>query len=237
MVYRKRYGRRYRPRRVVGGRRRNAIKRWAGEKPTVMDKIARYAGPIGRIAKTVGGIMQMINPEVKYVDNGSAVTPVTNTGTVLATYTTMAQGLGDQARNGNTVKGKSISGKMHIVKSSSVVTSAIRFLWVLDKECDGALPTLSQILDSVDLTSGLNKDYSKRYAILKDKVFTLNDGGGQSRFTKFYFPTDFHVHFDGTSAAITDAKENQVFLFALSDQLLSTAVNVQHFGRFNYYDN
>lgn len=236
MVYRKTFRR---SRRYTRSRpsRRQKIKMWAGEKPSIVDKIARYAGPVGKIAKTVAGIVQMINPEKKYIDNNSSVSQITNTGTVVATYTTMAQGLGDQARNGNTIKGISISGKMHIVKSSTVVTTALRFMWVLDKECDGALPSLNQILDNVDLTSGLNRDFSKRFVVLKDKVITLNDGGGQSRFMKFFFPTDFHVHFDGSTAAITDAKENQVYLIALSDQLLANAPSIQHFGRFNYYDN
>ena len=236
MAYRKKYGRRYRPRRVVGGRR-NRIKRWAGEKPSVIDKIARYAGPVGRIAKTVSMIASMVNSEVKYVDNAGAYTSVPNTGAVIATYTTMAQGLGDQARNGNSIKGKSISGKMYINKASTVASTGIRLMWILDKECDGSIPSLSQILDNVDIVSSINKDYSKRYVILRDKLVALNDGGGQSRFQKFYFPTDFHVHFDGPTSAITDAKENQVFLFAVSDQPLASAPLVYHFGRFNYYDN
>lgn len=230
-------GRRYRPRRSQGGRRRRQIKKWAGEKPSIVDKIARYAGPVGKIARAVSGVMQMINPEVKYVDNTSSLVAVPNTGVVVATYTTMPQGLGDQARNGNTIKGKSISGKLYMSKNIGVQTTGMRLLWVLDRENDGSLPSLSQILDNVDIVSGVNRDNSKRYVILKDKLLTLNDGGGQTKFQKFYFPTDFHVHFDGASAAITDAKENQVFLFALSDQLAATAPLLTHFGRFNYYDN
>lgn len=229
------YSRRYKPRGKTT--RRQRIKRWAGEKSSVMDRIARYAGPVGKIAKTVGGIIQMINPEVKYNDNTSSLIAVPNTGVAVANYTTMAQGLGDQARNGNTIKGKTISGKLYLQKNIGVQTTGMRLLWILDRECDGTIPPLSQILDNVDIVSGLNKDYSKRYVLLKDKLLTLNDGGGQTKFYKFYFPTDFHVHFDGPSAAITDAKENQVFLFALSDQGLATAPLLTHFGRFNFYDN
>lgn len=237
MVYRKKYGRRYRPRRVVGGRRRNAIKKWAGEKPSIVDKIARYAGPIGTIAKTVGGIMQMINPEKKFVDNNTAVTYVSSAGTALATYTMMPQGLGDQARNGNIVKGHSIYGRYQVVMNSTAnQETTIRLLWVLDKECNGSVPPLSDILDTVDIVSGLNLDNSKRYAILKDKLITLNSGGRQSMNGKFYFPTDFHVHYDGATAAITDAKENQVFLYAVSNKATDTPY-VLHFGRFKYYDN
>lgn len=236
MYGKKRYGRK-RFVRKVGGRRRRAIKKWAGEKPSLMDKIARYAGPVGKIAKTVGGLIQMVNTEKKYVDNTVALTPVPNTGVSIATYTTMAQGLGDQARMGNTIKGKSISGKMYLQKNIGVQTSALRLLWILDKECDGSVPSLSNILDNVDIVSGVNRDFSKRFVILKDKLMTLNDGGGQTKFYKFYFPTDFHIHFDGTTAAITDAKENQVFLFAISDQVSDYAPTITHFGRFNYYDN
>lgn len=217
--------------------RRNRIKSWAGEKPSLMDRIARYAGPVGKIAKTVGGIIQMINPEKKYVDNTVSLTAIPNTGVALATYTTMAQGLGDQARNGNTIKGVSISGKMYMQKNIGVQTTGLRLLWVLDKECDGAIPSLSQILDNVDIVSGVNRDFSKRFVILKDKMLTLNDGGGQTKFQKYFFPTDFHVHFDGSTASITDAKENQVFLFAISDQIADYAPTITHFGRFNFYDN
>jgi len=232
---RRRYSsKRYTPRKTT---RRQRIKKWAGEKPSLMDKIARYAGPVGKIAKTVGGIIQMINPEKKYVDNTSSLISVPNTGVAVATYTTMAQGLGDQARNGNTIKGVSISGKMYLQKNINVQTTGIRLMWVLDKECDGSIPSLSQILDNVDIVSGVNRDYSKRFVLLKDKMLTLNDGGGQTKFQKFFFPTDFHVHYDGSSAAITDAKENQVFLFAVSDQTSDYAPLLTHFGRFNFYDN
>lgn len=236
MAYKKQYRGRRRayPRRP---NRRQRIKRWAGEKPSIMDKIARYAGPVGKIARTVGGIIQMINPEKKYVDNTVSLTPVPNTGALVATYTTMAQGLGDQARNGNSIKGVDIAGKMYLAKNIGVQTTAMRLIWVLDKECDGAAPTLTQILDNVDIVSGINKDNSKRFVILKDKMLTLNDGGGQTKFQKYYFPTDFHVHFDGSTSAITDAKENQVFLFAISDQIATYAPMITHFGRFNFYDN
>lgn len=229
--YKKRYARRARP------TRRQRIKKMAGEKPSVMDRIARYAGPVGKIAKTVGGIISMINPEKKYVDNTVSLTSVPGTGVLVATYTMMAQGLGDQQRNGNSIKGVDIAGKMYLQKNIGVQTTAMRLIWVLDKECDGAAPLLSQILDNVDVVSGLNKDYTKRFVILKDKMLTLNDGGGQTKFQKYYFPTDFHVHYDGATAAITDAKENQVFLFAISDQTADYAPLITHFGRFNYYDN
>lgn len=216
--------------------RRQAIKRWAGEKPSVIEKIARYAGPIGTIAKTVGGIMHMVNCEAKYVDNASAVTTIPTTGTFVATYTTMPQGLGDQARNGNSIKGKGINAKMLLFKNSSVASSTVRLMWVLDKECDGALPSITNILDNVDVVSGLNKDFSKRFVVLKDKVITLSDGAGTNRYYKQYIPTDFHVHFDGASSAITDAKENQVYLIAIGDQLTALP-NILHWGRFTYYDN
>lgn len=235
---RKNYGRKSRrfTRRAAGGRRRQ-IKKWAGEKPSIVDRIARYAGPVGRIARTVSGLVQMVNTEKKYVDNTSSLIAVPNTGVAVATYTTMPQGLGDNARMGNVIKGKSISGKLYLQKNIGVQTTGMRLLWILDKECDGTIPSLSQILDNVDIVSGVNRDYSKRYVLLKDKLLTLNDGGGQTRFHKFFFPTDFHVHFDGPTAAITDAKENQVFLFAMSDQGAATAPLLTHFGRFNYYDN
>lgn len=232
------YSRRSFPKRKkITPSRRQKIKKLAGEKPSVIDKIARYAGPVGTIAKAVGGIIQMMNPEKKYVDNTSSLIAVPNTGVAVATYTTMVQGLGDQARNGNTIKGISISGKMYLQKNLSVQTTGIRLLWVLDKECDGSVPLLSQILDNVDIVSGVNRDYSKRFVLLKDKMLTLNDGGGQTKFQKFFFPTDFHIHYDGSSAAITDAKENQVFLFAISDQNPDYAPLLTHFGRFNFYDN
>lgn len=218
--------------------RRQRIKKWAGEKPSAVERIAkRYVGPMGTIASTVGSIMRMINPEKKYIDNTISLTSVPNTGITVATYTMMAQGLGDQARNGNTVKGVDVSGKMYLQKNIGVQTTAMRLLWVLDKECDGSIPSLSQILDNVDIVSGVNKDYSKRFVILKDKMLTLNDGGGQTKFQKYYFPTDFHIHYDGTSSAITDAKENQIFLFAISDQTSDFAPIITHFGRFNFYDN
>lgn len=221
-----------------GGKRRAQIKRWAGEKPSVVERIAkRYVGPMATIANTVGGIIRMINPEKKYIDNTVSLTSVSNTGTLVANYTMMPQGLGDQARNGNTIKGVDIHGKMYLQKNIGVQTTAMRLLWVLDKECDGAAPLLSQILDNVDIVSGINRDFSKRFVILKDKMLTLNDGGGQTKFQKYYFPTDFHVHYDGSTAAITDAKENQVFLFAISDQTSDYAPLITHFGRFNYFDN
>jgi len=221
---RKYYGRRNtRTRRVAyGGKRRRNIKRWAGEKPSIMDKIARYAGPVGRIAKTVGGIMQMINPEKKFVDNNTSTAFIPTTGTAVATYTMMPQGLGDQARTGNTIKGHSIYGRYVLYLDPSATRSTVRLMWVLDKENNGSIPALSDILDNVDVVSGMNLDSSKRYAILRDTVYTMNSGNRTLIKGKFYFPTDFHVHYDGPSGAITDAKENQVFLFAISDTVGAT---------------
>lgn len=237
----KRNFRRVPNKRIYAGGKRRAIKRWAGEKPSIVDRISKYAGAIGKVAGTVSMLTQMVNCEKKWYDKPTSNAVISNTGTDVSLYTNMAVGMTDQTRNGNVVKGKNLYGRYSLL-SNSLYPTLVRLVWVLDKEYNGATAPLSDVLQQADTHSGVHMDNSKRFVILKDKLHIINPNGNSTNPQqmikgKFYFPTDFHIHYKGTTDTQASLKENQIILYAVSNQPLASAPIITHYGRFRFYDN
>lgn len=222
--------------------KRRTIKRLAGEKPSVMDRIANYAGPIGKIAKTVAGIVQMINPEKKYRDAYQNFTQnISTASNPVLLLTGIIQGTGATQRTGESVKGIQLQIRNQFVMGSANTTQTNLKYWiVLDKEYSGSAPVLTDILETASLTSFNNLENSKRYVILKSRTVNLcNNGNRNVSFTDI-IPVDFHMHYNNTTGStVADCKENQIYIMYLSDD--GTSANVPTVNtissRFTFYDN
>lgn len=194
---------------------------------------APYIRVIPQLIRDVSLIRDMINVEPKFVDTSGNGT-ISTTG-VLGILSLLAQGNTDQQRNGNQVKLKDIKIQIDIGRNAAAASNRVRAMLIVDKEFDGALPTIANVLQTSNVLSPLNKDYSKRFVVLKTKHFMIDASMASKSFT-WYCKLPFHGFYDGTTAAAADCKENQILLLLLEDQAINVA-SYAYYARINFYDN
>ena len=119
---------------------------------------------------------------------------------------------------------------------ATVVPSTVRVMLICDKECNQALPSVNQILATVSPHSFLNKDYSDRFTVIRDIRIGLSPYANANSVGKIYLKLPIHIYYDGSGTAITNAKENQLFLLTITD-LSTPSPQFGFAARFNFYDN
>ena len=220
------------------------------------DKGFRYAGIAAKTAakalSVAYSIAQVINVEKKHYDCVPAITAVTTTPTFLNT-TAMGQGTTDTSRIGNSVLSKSIQLRGYFAFNSAGATQQhIRCLLIRDSEnTDSGTPTIGEILENVGggweqkFTSPLNMKNSRRFRVLKDKVFTVDQYHAFKDIKIYYkFPIlkdkqgrkikGIHSTYGG--AAPTDTCAGSIYWIFFSDQ----ATNAPTHGvmtRYRFIDN
>ena len=138
MPYYKKYGKRSYRRNYQrkGSRRLKTFRKMTGGTPeTVVDKIARYGGAVGTIAKTVSGIMSMINVETKYYDKVFPLNPVSNIGGYVGLLNDISAGNGESERSGEKVVGKELLVNYQAqIANTTVPNTLIAMYVVYDKK-------------------------------------------------------------------------------------------------------
>lgn len=228
---------------------KNRVKSMVGEKPSIVESIARGVGSVAQLASAIMPIVAAINTEEKYIDASAAVSPILSAPTI--TYLTgTAQGLTDSNRVGDSVKARFLQCRFYVTPNFiNQNNNLVRLMLIVDKSVSSSMaigtPTAAQIFSSTSNPfSPLNKDNGDRFIILKDKVMALNSPtptaatnpahGGDSRIVKWNIPLDFHVKY--AASAITDLAANNIFLVVWTN-LTATGPSITYYSRFKYTDN
>lgn len=107
---------------------------------------------------------------------------------------------------------------------AAFATDICRLMLVFDKQANGAVATLAQILNSAVARSHLNIDNRDRFRILKDKTFQLEGGNGdttkywywggrQSHAIKIFKKLNLETTFNsGTAGTIADISTGALYL-------------------------
>lgn len=212
-----------------------------------MQAVAKYGVPIAiNAAKTAALVASLVNAEYHSYDRtGQSMTP--NTAGSILYLSNMAQGDTEITRNGNSILPKGLTVRFHCQRNTSATQTALRLLCVVDRECDSTEPTLTEVLAVADIQSFRNRDMKGRFGVLYDKTIIL-DSQRPDRLLSFHkdfnqpqkIPNPkrkwFHIYYDGATAAITDMRKNNIFLFALSDEETNTPT-VTVYSRLKWVDN
>lgn len=208
------------------------------------ERMVRANAPLGKtisaLARQVSAIQRTSNIETKFRDVYTSLAP--GTSALFTCHSAMQQGSTDQNRIGNSIKCQSIQIQANIAMNESAVAQTLRCIIFVDKENDGADPTGTGMLlqdtstAQSQLVSRINKDFSKRFVILKDKSFNLQNYGTKNIHFKYFSKLDFHTLYDGATSAVTDFKENQVYTMWISDDNTIKPA-VYQYSRLLYTDN
>lgn len=211
----------YRKFKRSGGRR----KKYGGR------SIARKALNMARRVKS------MVNVEYKLKDVTASTT--TSSAGAVVHLSPIAPGTDANERDGISVKATKLFVRGDISMNASAATSAMRIILFIDKQFNGALPTVAQILATASVVSPLNitTTSADRFKILSDKVFTLSNNGTQSRIVKMYKRLSNHIRFDtsGTSPP-TGCLDGQICMLHISNEATNVPSFV-YYSRLRYVDN
>lgn len=217
-----------------------------GAGPTLLEKIASYAGPVASVAKAVLPIVAAINTEQKYLDVSAAVTTATFASPYIVNLSALATGTSDITRIGNSILCKDLSIRPRVIQLATASTLnknyVCRIVVFVDKMQNGTAPTLAQLMESTaTIMSKFNKDYTDRFVILHDNIYTMHPhySGAEYRQDeiKYFNKLDFHTRYLGSTAADADQGPNALYIMYWPESTTSGDFNVGGYSRLNFTDN
>ncbi len=166
--------------------------------------------------------------ERKFVDSvfdNFAIAPAATA--VLFLENGIAEGVSENQRIGERVRLKMLDLRLNFGKAPANVnsTAICRFTVLWDRQPNGGLATVAQVLETVtgtnnilDLCSPYNAQNRKRFQILKDVRFTLNDGFNEDRV--FHWRVSLRnktPQYNGAGAAIGNINTGAPLIMVLGD--------------------
>lgn len=141
----------------------------------------------------------------------------------------LTQGTGRSERIGRKVLFKSCLVRFNINTSATI--GSYRFLIVYDKQTNGAVPAITDILVSTAALAPMNLNNADRFVILFDELINIQDINLNQRYRKFNME---RLH-SGTTSAITDITSGS-FLFLKAPIKAADAATMDYTIRFRYTD-
>lgn len=215
---------------IMGKRRRFTKVRKMGNKSVA--KIAR------RVAKRVVNSAA----EHKFFDSLQAAVALTTAGAVVSLSNIPSQeGAVDQgsSRDGDVVKATSLAMDFTLT-SGGATTELDRIIVGIDKQSNGALPAVTDVLEAASPISHYNLANRKRFKILFDRTMTLDvkaAGATQPNFRHWKIKRSLKGRKLVWSGDATDeATTNNLFILQLTDDVTNGAAVLDVNTRLRYID-
>jgi len=183
--------------------------------------------------------LKATDQERKLVDTLFVNIPINDTVTMstIVPVNLTAEGTDFTDRIGRKILMKSVYLQLNFARPFGVATpqtNFVRMMVILDRQVNGALPTMSQILDlpgsgdpSVEMMSPNNINNSKRFVTLWDHRFSLYNGFIEGRMLKKFIRLDQTVQYSGTTATIGACRTNALYAVFIGNSATGSADNVE----------
>lgn len=214
-------------------RRRSKRKPYGRSRQNFFDRKYSVRDIASAAYRGVKYIKGLVNSERYKFDTDTSSSPSTS-GTITH-LTAIAQGDAENQRSGNGILCRYILINAVMQLHASATNTTYRILIVSDSQQVGdSSPAISDVLNSVGLTSALNRGTVGRFNVLYDVVQNINNVGTPTRVHRIYLPTMCHVRFNGPLS--TDIQKNGVYLILISNEATNTP-SFSYFSRISYHDN
>ncbi len=185
--------------------------------------------------RTIGNYGRTGGTELKYLDQEESLNTIALAGELIAGGNNIAQGVGINQRVGRrcTIKGFHMRGFFRLPESSVVGNSSdiIRVIVVVDTQCNGLDPVLSDILEHAHLTAFYNLEHRHRFKILYDKHVSLvskagkgeNAAAGNWGQVSKYFEINIAnisvpIIYSSTTGAVAEIRSNNIAVFGITEK-------------------
>lgn len=175
----------------------------------------------------------LINSEKKKFDRTEGAKTPDNTG-IVDNLVGIAQGDGDQDRNGNSIYVRSVNIKGNIKINAAASNTFIRVSVVQDtQQIADTVPAWTDIYESADVNAHLNNLTVGRFKVLKDRTFRL-DADDPGKMFEINLPMRHHVRYNGS--ATSDIQKGAIYLCMVSNEPANTPT-LSYQSRVSYHDN
>ena len=220
-----RYGRRYTATKSAYTRGYATYKKFANNSYNVANKALTLANKVKRL----------INVEFKTHD--IANTFAVSSAGVINTLSFIDQGSDDNERDGNKIRAKSFLFRAYGEHDSAgEPAQLIRVIIFRDNMQRGAVPAVTDVLETANVLSPLNKDGDGRFTVLHDRMITVTSDKSQA-FTKKYRAIDFHLNYTGTTGIAANMGPGNIYLLAVSNEPSANYPDLVFNFRLRYIDN
>lgn len=184
--------------------------------------------PMDKTGRGFRGTYTRSNVEKKFIDTAQASYDCDTTGSVTC-LNLCDEGTGISQRIGRKICIKSVQVRgivRPVDATSSDNTTRIMLIW--DKQVNGVIATISEILSAATAHSFMNLDNRERFVVLMDKQFAVgrrSDASGNSGSPNVYavnkykkMPAGSITIYDGTGAGIADVNTGALYLVTIGSQ-------------------
>ncbi len=186
----------------------------------------RKSGFYGRYNKNTG------TSELKFLDRTIPTLTVPIAGSVVNILPLLIpENTSPSGRIGRKIVVKSIGFRMHITLANSTLPDhdLLRIIILIDKQCNGAQPAVSDILQNANTaTAFYNLQNSGRFEVIFNKYYNLFSRagagntaggllyGGDTKFIHGYFKCNIPIEYNASTGAITEIRSNNIVMIAIS---------------------
>jgi hypothetical protein len=187
------------------------------------EAVGKFAGDAYSLARrSIAGLNQLrrlINIETKRAIIEQNLNPITTPA--IACLSSLAQGLTDGARVGNSIRLQHLSFQAQLQLNLNYTNPCfVRVLIVRDNENSGSAPTATQILGDpaaqYNVISQLNYLSKKRFAVLYDTTQFLDLRGPTGSVLMYNAAHPGHINFRGTDGTDASMAEGSIWLLICS---------------------
>lgn len=197
-----------------------------------------------------------LKPEKKFIDSAFPLVVIDNSqGTMIAeTFNQVANGTNQSQRVGRNIIARSIEVKGSILLAAGntalgVRENKIRLSLVWDKQTNGQVANVADMITAPDPDAFTNLSNSDRFVTLWTKLWDLNptssfaNPNASNAITtsemrkgfKLYKKLSLPIEFSGTSGVVGEIRSNNLLMFAVSQT--NSVVAVSAHARLRYVDN
>lgn len=161
------------------------------------------------------------SPEKKAADFSG--TPAVDTTGSIVTLNGIARGDSISERIGRKVQMRSVHIRGHMQSTTTTGTAQMgRVLLVYDRQTNGAVPGITDVLDAIGSTSHRNLSTTMRFRVLMDRLYPLPDQTGDGEHLQLpvneYMKINLPVHFNnGDAGTVADITTGGLYLITLGD--------------------
>jgi len=204
--------------------------------------------PSDRVGRGFRGTYSRSQVEKKYIDVAEATYACSTTGSVTC-LNLCNEGTGVSQRIGRKICIKSVQVRgITYPADGTVLATNVRIMLIWDKQVNGVIATIAELLSAATSNSYMNLDNRERFVVIMDKQFAC--GGFATTATQAFaqsptvhtvnkykkLPAGSFTIYDGTGAGIADINTGALYLVTIGDVITGDAHIFRAACRVRYTD-
>lgn len=174
-----------------------------------------YWGIAKQAAKSV--VKYYLNPEYKFLDSQQAATSLGIAGQVQALPSLIAQGDDATSRDGNSIKITSMLIRGYVTQATgSTAPVTTRFMIFTDVSSNASPPLVTDVLQTANVLSPMNRVNGSRFKILFDRNYTT-DPDDLRKGIKVFKKMQHHIHYLDGSNTSTSLGQGAIYFLWVTD--------------------